>query len=273
MIDAHQHFWTAGDGRYDYPPPDDGVLYRTFLPEHLAPLLRAAGVDRTIAVQAVDREWETEYLLGLAREFPFIAGVVGWCDLAAANAAEVVARYRAAGPLVGIRPMLQKQASAAWLLTDVASENLRILGDENLVLEALIDVRHIEMIVAVAELHPDLTVVVDHMAKPWRHPDRIEEWTSGMRKLSQSPNTAVKISGYPFEQNADDAEFRRLCRFFLDCYSSHQLIWGSDWPVSTRHLPYASCASRAKAAFDPGVWARIAACNSERIYRLDAAGT
>lgn len=271
MIDAHQHFWTVGDGRYDYPSPSDGVLYRTQLPEHLAPLLAAAGVERTIAVQAVDGVWETEYLLEQARRYEFIAGVVGWCDLASADASAVIGSLQARGPLVGLRPMLQKQHDASWLLGDIATGNLAHMASAGLVFEALVDVRHLAVLGAVADRHPGLTIIVDHMAKPWRHPERRDEWAAAMRRLARAERCAVKVSGYPFDAGAaDDADYRDLCTLLLESFGPERLIWGSDWPVSTRHLAYPEAAARASLAFDARTWASVRGANAARWYGLGA---
>ena len=54
------------------------ALCRDYLPADLAPLLRRAGVDGTILVQAAQTAAETDFLLGLAEDTQFVAGVVGW---------------------------------------------------------------------------------------------------------------------------------------------------------------------------------------------------
>ena len=81
MIDSHQHFWQVG--RFDYPwmTSDLGVLYRDYLPDELAPILKSNGVEKTVLVQASNSVAESRWLLSLAGENSFIAGIVGWVDL------------------------------------------------------------------------------------------------------------------------------------------------------------------------------------------------
>lgn len=113
IIDAHQHFWRLDRGDHDFPRRDDRLLYRDFLPDALQDELGRAGVAQTVAVQAAETIAETEYLLTLAVRTPFIAGVVGWCDLAAGAAARGrLVALQGQGPLVGIRPMLQRRDDA-----------------------------------------------------------------------------------------------------------------------------------------------------------------
>lgn len=81
IIDSHQHFWQLGRFEYAWMGPDLGVLYRDYLPEMLEPILKECGVAKTILVQASNSLAETDWLLGLADQHQFIAGVVGWVDL------------------------------------------------------------------------------------------------------------------------------------------------------------------------------------------------
>ncbi|MEY4760148.1 MAG: hypothetical protein RLZZ200_4, partial [Pseudomonadota bacterium] len=81
-IDAHQHFWRLDRGDYGWLTPALGTLYRDRLPDALHPLLRAAGIEATVLVQAAPTEAETRYLLDIATAVPWVAGVVGWTELA-----------------------------------------------------------------------------------------------------------------------------------------------------------------------------------------------
>jgi L-fuconolactonase len=85
------------------------VLQRDYLPADLVPLLRATGLDGTIAVQARQTVAETEWLLTLAGQHPFIKGVVGWVDLRQPDVREQLA-YLAANPrLCGVRHVVEDE--------------------------------------------------------------------------------------------------------------------------------------------------------------------
>ena len=76
IIDAHHHF--LDPARIDDPflrfLPD---LARPLGPDDLAPLVRAAGIDATVCVQAAASLAETEFLLAQAARADWVAGVVG----------------------------------------------------------------------------------------------------------------------------------------------------------------------------------------------------
>ena len=62
-IDSHQHFWRLDRGDYGWLTPALEPIYRDFLPEHLAPQLKRAGIHSTVLVQAAPTVEETRYLL------------------------------------------------------------------------------------------------------------------------------------------------------------------------------------------------------------------
>src|ERR671933_848664 len=96
-IDAHQHFWQLGQP-FDYSwldRPELAPIRRDFLPADLEPLIRTAGVDRTVVVQTQHTIEENRWALGLADHHPFLAGVVGWVDLASEDCERQLLTFKA----------------------------------------------------------------------------------------------------------------------------------------------------------------------------------
>jgi L-fuconolactonase len=81
ILDTHQHFWKADREDYHWMTPEIPILARDYLPDDLCSELRKTGVDQTILVQAAQTVNETDFLLKLAEEADFVAGVIGWFDL------------------------------------------------------------------------------------------------------------------------------------------------------------------------------------------------
>jgi len=99
---------------------------------------------------------------------------------------------------------------------------------------------------------------------------RQEEWTASMQGLSRLGNISVKVSGYRFEPGSPGPDYHRLCTVLLEWFGPNRLFWGSDWPVSTRHVPYEETALRAQSAFPADTWSRVSDLNARRIYGLAA---
>lgn len=232
-IDSHQHFWKLDRGDYGWLTPELAPLYRDFLPGDLKPLLDAAGIDGTIAVQAADSEAETDYLLDLADAHDWILGVVGWVDLESPSAPASIARLASRAGLVGLRPMIQDIADDAWMLRDALRPAIDAMVAHRLTFDALVKPRHLDHLKTFLTRYPALTVVIDHGAKPEIRNGALEPWATQITGLSGFPNTFCKLSGLVTEASEgwtpDD----------LDPYVSHILrafgpgrtLFGSDWPV------------------------------------------
>jgi len=109
-IDAHQHFWRHDPVRDAWITDEMGLLRRDFLPEELGGLLKAHGVDGSVAVQADQSEEETRFLLDLAEDHPFILGVVGWVDLLAPDLDERLKHFSQRERFRGVRHIAQAEA-------------------------------------------------------------------------------------------------------------------------------------------------------------------
>jgi L-fuconolactonase len=108
-LDSHQHFWRYTPAEYAWIDARMARIARDFLPEDLRPALAAAGVDGCVAVQARCTLAETDFLLDLARRDPMVKAVVGWADLCAPDAADVVARLAQQPKLRGLRHIVQAE--------------------------------------------------------------------------------------------------------------------------------------------------------------------
>ncbi|MES2201959.1 MAG: amidohydrolase family protein, partial [candidate division FCPU426 bacterium] len=115
-IDAHQHFWRYSEKEYAWIDSRMAVLRRDFLPLDLRAVQEPLGFEGSVAVQARQSLEETRWLLELAREYPFILGVVGWVDLCSASVASQIAEFSADPKFKGLRHALQSEADDAFML-------------------------------------------------------------------------------------------------------------------------------------------------------------
>ena len=277
IVDAHQHFWDPARGDYGWLTPDNPI-HRVFSADDLRPLMVQAGVDATIIVQAAPTPAETDYMLGIARDTPWILGVVGWIDLEAADAVKEV-RRRAGDPLfLGVRPMLQDLGDPNWILQAKLTPALNAIAAEGLVFDALILSHQIAAITELAKRHPQLSIVLDHAAKPqFGDSEAMARWACDIEKLAALPNVTCKVSGLLTELKAGGSrdDVARAIGVLFDLFGPERLLWGSDWPVLTLsncflgagdYQGWFELAREAIAAKDSGAVAAIMGGNALRIY-------
>lgn len=232
-IDAHHHVWRLARGDYGWLTPALGPIHRDFAPSDLAPLLAARGIGATILVQAAATEAETCFLLDVAAVTPFVAGVVGWTGLTAPDAPARVAAMAENPLLVGLRPMVQDIPDDDWLLRPDLAPGLEAMARHGLVLDALVLPRHLPRLSVVAGRHPDLAIVVDHLAKPPVREGRLDPWRTDLAALAALPNLWCKLSGLATEA-APDWQVTDLAPYAaaaLALFGPRRVLWGSDWPV------------------------------------------
>ncbi|GGL81198.1 amidohydrolase [Curtobacterium citreum] len=179
IIDAHHHLWDPSDR--PYPWMDDSVapLRRRFDTDDLSALTRAAGIDRTIVVQAAHDPGETEWLL--TQPSP-VVGVVGWVDLTAPDVADRLAalvdgaRPGGAGPgargadsgprLVGIRHQAHDEPDPGWLARPEVVRGVRAVAAAGLAFDLLVRAREQAAALALVDAVPEGRFVLDHAGKP-----------------------------------------------------------------------------------------------------------
>lgn len=239
-IDAHQHYWSLSRGDYGWLTPALSPIYRDFGPADLKPLLADHGIGRTIAVQAAPTEAETRFLLDIAEREDSVAGVVGWTDFEAEDAPEAIARLSADRKLAGLRPMVHDIADPRWLEGPALSAAFEAMTAHRLVFDALLKPRHLEPMLRVVERHPELSVVIDHGAKPELVSGDLERWRHGIAALARHRQVVCKLSGLVTEAAPGwtIATLRPAVEHLLDCFGPQRLLWGSDWPVVTLACDY-----------------------------------
>jgi L-fuconolactonase len=233
LIDSHQHFWRLSRGDYGWLKPELTLLYRDFAPDDLRPLLDRHGIERSILVQAAPTVAETEFMLETAEAAPFVAGVVGWVEFTAPEAPEIM-RKLAANPLtVGFRPMVQDIPEDDWLVRPELAQAFRAMIERGIVFDALVLPRHLSRLLVVADRYPELTIVIDHGAKPAIREGSLAPWRADMAAAAARPNVVCKLSGLVTEARPDWSieHLRPYVDHLLDVFGPDRLLWGSDWPV------------------------------------------
>ncbi len=276
-VDAHFHVWRLDRGDYGWltPTPELARICRDFDLGELRPLLAAAHIDATVLVQAAPTVAETRFLLDVARASDgLVEGVVGWADLAAADAIETLETLAEEPLLKSVRPMLQDLAESDWIARSDVQPALAALPQLGLRFDALVKPPHLRSLLRVLERHPDLEVVIDHCAKPDIAGQRWQPWANDIAAFARETRACCKLSGLVTEAGAHWSveTLRRYADHVLDCFGPKRVLWGSDWPVVTLAASYEAWCGATDAllaGLSPIDAAAIRGANARRFYGLE----
>jgi L-fuconolactonase len=276
-VDAHQHFWNLESGLYAWPTPAEAAIHRTFTADDLAPELPAAGIDATVVVQANDSLADTDAMLAVASERPWVAGVVGWLPLHDRAAAERALDART-GWLCGIRHLIHWDPDPEWLIRPRVQPGLALLAERGLPFDVVaVFPEHLPLIPAVAATHPGLVLVIDHLAKPPFRADGWEQWVEATRRAAASPNVFAKVSGLDTAAGPGWTvdELRPAWDVALEAFGPGRLLFGTDWPVCrlvSTHRDVVAAALDLVAELTPSERDQVMGGNADRVYRLGLTG-
>jgi L-fuconolactonase len=242
-IDAHQHFWRYSPVDHAWMSEAMGALKHDFLPAQLEPLLRSAGFDGCVAVQASQTLNETRWLLELAAEYSFIRGVVGWVNLRSDAVAVQLAEFAANPKLVGVRHVVQDEPDDRFLMGTEFRRGIAKLADAGLVYDLLLYPKHLPVAVELVQEFPEQQFVLDHIAKPQIADGVLSPWDDDLKWLAEFPNVACKLSGMVTEAKWSGwrrEDFDPYLEQALEAFGASRLMIGSDWPVCTLAADYAT---------------------------------
>jgi L-fuconolactonase len=241
-IDAHQHFWAYSPQDYGWIGPEMAILKKDHLPEDLVPILSAAVIEGTVAVQARQSLQETEWLLELADRHPLIQGVVGWVDLCGPDLQAQLARFTAHPKFCGVRHVVQDEPDDEFMLRPSFVQGIGALQAFGLTYDILVFPRHLPVACQLVSRFPDQPFVLDHIAKPLIKDRKMEPWASDIGDLASFPNVTCKVSGMVTEadwQRWQPVDLRPYLDVVFEAFGPKRIMFGSDWPVCTVAGTYA----------------------------------
>jgi L-fuconolactonase len=232
-IDSHQHFWKFDPLRDAWITDDMAVIQRDFYPGDLQPVLAANGIDACIAVQASQSETETDFLVQLATQTPFIIGVVGWVGLQADNLAERLQHYKQYSVVKGFRHVLQAEPGE-FMLGEKFMRGISQLHQYGFTYDVLITHKQLSYAEKLVAAFPNQKFVIDHLAKPAIKAQELEPWAGEIRAIAQHKNVLCKVSGFCTEADWDNwqpADIKPYLDVVFEAFGPDRLMFGSDWPV------------------------------------------
>jgi len=246
VIDSHVHVWKH-DSAFPFapgakPPAEDASA------EMLLGRMAANSVARTVIIQVIHYRWDNSYLASVLKHYP--GKFHGVCRINPEDPAapDHLSALTAQG-FHGVRISPSANPDGDWIKGPLMPPLWRRCAELKVPMTVLAPVTRMPDIAPLIERNPGLNVVIDHMAdSPLDQPARLEL----LLALARYPRVFVKISHMwslskqPFPYPDAQAQVRRL----RDAFSAHRLMWGTDWPISLKQLPYEKAVQLFRDRFD-----------------------
>jgi predicted TIM-barrel fold metal-dependent hydrolase len=238
IIDTHLHLvyrqrlsypWLAG-----VPPLNADFTYETYAREARR-LGIAAALHMEVDVAEADIEAETAMVEELAKApGSLLVGAIAACRPESPGFPTYLERIRANPFVRGFRRVLHvvpDELSEGALFR----ENIRRLGGTGLNFDLCVLPHQIEKAIALADLAPDVSFVLDHCGVPDIKSGGHSAWKGPLADIARRPNVTVKLSGLP-AYGAENWTLEDLKPYFdhvVESFGFSRMVWGSDWPVCT----------------------------------------
>ena len=276
LIDSHHHLWKYSTDQYGWISDQMLPLKADFLLPELQQTAAESSIDGFVSVQARQSLQETDDLLAMAETEPLIAGVVGWVPLAAPEIGQTLERLGDQKFLKGVRHVVQDEEDDRFILGTDFNRGVSQLETHNLVYDVLIFAKQLPASIEFVDQHPNLQMVLDHIAKPTITADAFDNaWEMNFRELAKRGNISCKFSGVVTEVRGETWSIDQIQRYWdvaLEAFTPDRLMFGSDWPVcllKTGHTQWLETVQQLASDLSVTERSKIFSTNAIRDYNLD----
>ena len=233
VIDAHIHTWALEDGRHMWIRDKIGALQRDFSIDTFKAQNRNTGVQGAILVQAVTEESETDELLAMYADDPFVLGVVGWVDLTSEKLVENIERLSCVSKFSGVRASPPHHFDMNWLLSEPVVRGMKVLAEKQVPIDYLVNCTQLVPFLRVFDAVPDVCAVLDHGARPFVMTGDTRVWEQDVKDLARNTNCYCKLSGLAERAGVEwnTETLKPWVAVLLETFGPERLIFASNWPI------------------------------------------
>ncbi len=248
IIDTHIHVWDFEKADYPWLKGDISILNRTYTINEIEAERKAQGISNGVLVQASCNLNDTNLMLGVAEETDWINGVVCWLPLTDTDttAKLLQEKFLPHKYFKGVRHLIHDEKESSWLLQPSVIESLKLLAANNIPYDVVgVLPEHIETVLKVVELVPELKMVFDHLnAPPIPSGEKYGRWGELMKEAAQNKNLYAKISGLGTAggnfENRKAEDIKPYVAYALEHFTTDRCMCGGDWPVSALANSYSN---------------------------------
>ena len=160
-----------------------------FSAERLLELMAANGVARTVLIQVIHYKWDNSYVADVLKRYPGKLSDVCRVNPESPTAPDDLSRLTNQG-FCGVRLSPAAGPDGDWIRGPLMAPLWRRCSELKVPMTILAPVTRMPDLVPLIESHPDLTVVIDHMAdSPLDQPEKLQM----LLALARYPRVNVKI--------------------------------------------------------------------------------
>lgn len=292
LLDTHVHLWNLAHPRLKWnwvDTPDDhpilgeidSVKMRAFEMHHLMAESRFAGVDGFVHVQAAigsaDPTEETRWLTKMAGRCPALKALIAHVDIGSDAFPAQMAEHEQSPLFRGVRDFAMEPYLAAGEDVAAVERDLRTLASGSMVLDLDCEYPNMGAAHDLAERHPELVIVLEHMGFPRRRDDDyFDSWSAAVADLACAPNVICKISGIVMtDRTFSMSSLRRWIRHCVESFGPDRVMVGSNWPLDRIAGSYDAILAHIRgliAEDTPNEQIQMLRGTAQRVYRIQEAG-
>ena len=249
IVDSQVHLWPASTPERPWVPNSRPQLPEPFTIERVVPLMDEAGVDRVVIVPPSLEGERVDYAQEAVKRHPGRFGIMARIALDKPDRAARLATWRDQPGVLGVRLLFGPRESP-WL-TDGTADWFWPAAEKAGLPVMFLTWDQTPLFARIAERHPQLTLIIDHMGAGRR--DRLDSSESASARnnmvpeaiaesatLAKYPNVSVKLSSVPLI-STEPYPFRDMTphihRLF-DAYGPQRCYWGTDLTNSFARITY-----------------------------------
>jgi L-fuconolactonase len=231
IVDSQVHIWAADTPERPWPKRGRPHRANPLGADELLGMMDAAVVNRVVIVPP---SWEgdrNDLALAAAKAYPDRFAIMGRLDPMAPASRGALATWRQQPGMLGLRfnvyaptlkPLLD-EGHLDWVWGEAEKHGVPVYV---LVTHAMVPI-----IDAIAERHPRLKIVMDHMGLTGdKKDDEAFREFDKLLAIAKRPNVAAKISALP-TYSTEKYPFRNLHSYMrkaFDAFGPKRLFWGTD---------------------------------------------
>ena len=241
IVDAQVHLWKAESPDWPWVPGLKPQMPEPFTIVKLVPMMDDAGVDRAVIVPPSWPGDRNDYALEAAKRYTNRFAVMGRIALQDPKSVALLPKWKEQPGMLGVRVIFNNDVTIPWL-TDGTADWFWPAAEKAGLPVMFFALGRTLMFARIAERHPQLTLIVDHMgvnavmAKEKTIPAGIDQAAA----LAKYPNVSIKMSSAP-NMSLEPYPFRDVTehlRRVFDAYGPQRCYWGTDLTNSFTKAPY-----------------------------------